>query len=231
MRCIFSSKEQDHETSLYAKGSRYYDPWSGRFFSTDPMASDSALAPWSPYHYYFDDPVRFKDPTGKWPDWTLFGVEVGTWIESQFNSAQNSIVNSMNYQDASSKQMQAEAEYHSSSPMIPTSKQMSALRFHAVSNFVYAESMGSIAGPGAAAGAEFLTAFPELSWPLTDTKAATLLYSDLKSSSGTTNVFGTAIVGVTSYFSKVPVGAAITGAGLGEWTYQSFVPPPQRVGF
>ncbi len=70
-RYKFTSKELDAETGLYHLGARSYDAWSGRFFSVDPMASDSTLTPWSPYQYSFDNPIRFKDqqvsgPTGRY---------------------------------------------------------------------------------------------------------------------------------------------------------------------
>ncbi len=62
-RYKFSSKELDAETSLYYFGARYYDPWSGRWMSVDPLANK--YPGWSPYNYVEDDPVLIVDPNGK----------------------------------------------------------------------------------------------------------------------------------------------------------------------
>ena len=223
-RYKYISVEQGPETSLYATGPRLYDPWSGTFLGVDPMASDSTLAPWSPYQYSFDNTVRFKDPTGKWPG--EFALEAYVWLTTQFSSTQNSIVNSMGYQNASQEQMQSQAESQSSAPMVPTAKQMSELKTHVVSDFAYAEGMGSIAGLTGTLAAVGVVAVPEASLFVTDASAGTELYTDYKSGSGTQNVYVTAVIGLTSYFPKVPVGAAITGAGFGAWSYQKLVPAP-----
>ena len=45
---------------------RFYDPVIGRFLSVDPLASQ--LPGWSPYHYTFDNPINFIDPTGLMPE-------------------------------------------------------------------------------------------------------------------------------------------------------------------
>ena len=58
----FTSKELDGETGLYHMGARSYDPWSGRFEETDPLA---VLSPEeSPYAYSFDNPIAYSDPFG-----------------------------------------------------------------------------------------------------------------------------------------------------------------------
>jgi RHS repeat-associated protein len=43
-------------------GARYYDPGIGRFTCIDPMSE--AIPEWSPYHYTFNNPISFNDPTG-----------------------------------------------------------------------------------------------------------------------------------------------------------------------
>ena len=61
-RYKFISVEQDVETGLDATGDRSYDPWSGRFRTTDPFAD--FYPDQSAYSYSFNNPVCFLDPSG-----------------------------------------------------------------------------------------------------------------------------------------------------------------------
>ena len=45
-------------------GARYYDARLSRFLSVDPMADSPANISFSPYHYVWNNPIRFIDPTG-----------------------------------------------------------------------------------------------------------------------------------------------------------------------
>jgi RHS repeat-associated protein len=61
----FLGKEKQPETNWIDLQARFYDPSIGRFMVINPV-TDGQLE-FSPYHYSFDNPIRFSDPDGKWP--------------------------------------------------------------------------------------------------------------------------------------------------------------------
>jgi RHS repeat-associated protein len=62
----YNSKElnEDFGLNLCDYGARWYDAALGRWWSVDPMAEDIEQAPFSPYHYTFDNPISYIDPDG-----------------------------------------------------------------------------------------------------------------------------------------------------------------------
>jgi len=66
-RYKFLGKERDVETGYDYFGARYYDTRIGRFLSCDPLFDKGELRSWSPYHYSFNNPMRFRDPNGMYP--------------------------------------------------------------------------------------------------------------------------------------------------------------------
>ena len=58
----FTGKERDVETGLDYFGARYYESWSARWLSVDPLANK--YPGWSPYGYVEDNPVAIVDPHG-----------------------------------------------------------------------------------------------------------------------------------------------------------------------
>lgn len=65
-RYKFTGKEMD-ETGLYYYGARYYDPILGVFFGIDELTEDGPE--WNGYQYAFNNPIKFIDPDGNWPEW------------------------------------------------------------------------------------------------------------------------------------------------------------------
>jgi RHS repeat-associated protein len=60
----FTGKELDSETGLYYLGARYYSPVDGIFLSVDVLSGAPNNIGWNPYHYTWNNPVKFIDPTG-----------------------------------------------------------------------------------------------------------------------------------------------------------------------
>ena len=65
-RLSYLTEERDVENSYTQLGARTYDPTIGRFLSCDPLFE--SFPAWSPYHYCFNNPVGYKDPTGLKPE-------------------------------------------------------------------------------------------------------------------------------------------------------------------
>lgn len=63
---ILTHHERDQETGLDHFDYRNYDSDIGRFLSIDPLAQKAPA--WTPFRAFFDNPVRFVDPSGLFED-------------------------------------------------------------------------------------------------------------------------------------------------------------------
>ena len=94
----FNGKELDEESGLYYYGARYDDPKLSIWASVDPLMEQGPE--FSPYCYTFNNPVKFIDPDGNWPDFpasfknAFRGAING--IKQQYNAAKASINHSYN---------------------------------------------------------------------------------------------------------------------------------------
>jgi uncharacterized protein (TIGR02594 family) len=61
-RYRYVGKEKDEESGLYYYGMRYYQPWSCRFISVDPLAADYPF--YTSYQYAGNQPINFIDLDG-----------------------------------------------------------------------------------------------------------------------------------------------------------------------
>ena len=61
----YNGKEAQDVVGWYDFGARMYNPEIGRWMTVDPMTENQEQ--WSPFHYTYDNPVRFTDPDGREP--------------------------------------------------------------------------------------------------------------------------------------------------------------------
>lgn len=71
---LFSSKRLDPETSLYYFGERFYDPFSHRWITADPLQFDDGP---NLYAYVHNNPLTHLDPHGLWAQDLLDGFSRG----------------------------------------------------------------------------------------------------------------------------------------------------------
>lgn len=65
---------------LYDFNARTYDQQVGRFIQIDPLTEESSQESLSPYHFSYNNPIRYSDPDGKCPTCiplALEALEVG----------------------------------------------------------------------------------------------------------------------------------------------------------
>ena len=65
-RIGFFGEQRDKESDYFAMGFRLYDPEIGRFLAIDPLLDVQPSQ--TPYHYCFNNPTSFTDPTGLYPE-------------------------------------------------------------------------------------------------------------------------------------------------------------------
>ncbi|TDB58550.1 DUF6443 domain-containing protein [Arundinibacter roseus] len=63
---LYLTRELQQETGWLDLKARFYDPTLARFLSVDPLAEAQEFM--SPYHYGYNNPMRFSDPNGRMPD-------------------------------------------------------------------------------------------------------------------------------------------------------------------
>ncbi|MBP7509773.1 MAG: RHS repeat-associated core domain-containing protein, partial [Prolixibacteraceae bacterium] len=65
-RIGYFGEQRDKESDYFAMAFRLYDPEIGRFLAIDPLLDMQPSQ--TPYHYCFNNPTSFTDPTGLYPE-------------------------------------------------------------------------------------------------------------------------------------------------------------------
>ena len=70
--------EKNKELDLYSTAFRMYNPALARFNGMDPAAS--VLASYSPYHFSYNNPVNYSDPSGAFPGGNPMMGQIPPWV-------------------------------------------------------------------------------------------------------------------------------------------------------
>lgn len=92
----FLGKEKQPETNWIDLQARFYDPTTGRFFSVDPETEGQLE--FSPYHYSFNNPIRFSDPDGRFPGQGALAVfnAIKNWLNTPLTKGQQDASRGLN---------------------------------------------------------------------------------------------------------------------------------------
>jgi RHS repeat-associated protein len=69
--------------NVYDFNARTYDQQIGRFLQVDPMMDEGGQESLSPFHFSYNNPVRYNDPDGKCPYCPAFAAEIQLARESK----------------------------------------------------------------------------------------------------------------------------------------------------
>ena len=94
-RYRYNGKELNEDLGLYDYGARWYDPAIGRFTTIDPLADQFANQ--SPYHYAYNNPLRFIDPDGMAADDIVLGDKDAKQRDDAFKLLQQLTTDKLTY--------------------------------------------------------------------------------------------------------------------------------------
>ena len=88
----FAGQYLDDATGLYDMRARDYDPTSGRFTATDPVAVPTGMPFVAGYSYAFNNPLMLSDVTGNWPSWSDYKATYSGMFAAARDAALNMYV-------------------------------------------------------------------------------------------------------------------------------------------
>jgi RHS repeat-associated protein len=76
---------------MYDFNARTYDQQIGRFFQIDPMTEEGGQESISPYHFSYNNPIRYNDPSGKaGEDCCKVLSDAASWVGNKIEQVGNS---------------------------------------------------------------------------------------------------------------------------------------------
>ncbi len=82
IKYLFNGNEYQTGLDVFDFNARTYDPTTGRFLQVDPNIEDGEQLGFNPYHFSFNNPIRYNDPDGKCPLFltALAGAAIGAVV-------------------------------------------------------------------------------------------------------------------------------------------------------
>ena len=71
IKYLFNGNEYQTGLDVFDFNARTYDPTTGRFLQVDPNVEDGEQLGFNPYHFSFNNPIRYNDPDGLYPIYFL----------------------------------------------------------------------------------------------------------------------------------------------------------------
>ena len=82
IKYLYNGNEYQAGLDVYDFNARTYDPVTGRFLQVDPNVEDGEQQGFNPYHFSFDNPIKYNDPDGRCPTClaAIIGAVAGSLI-------------------------------------------------------------------------------------------------------------------------------------------------------
>jgi RHS repeat-associated protein len=97
---LFLGKEIQPETNWIDLQARFFDPAIGRFMVVDPETEGQNA--FSPYHYSFNNPIRYSDPDGRWP-WDGLVTSFKRWYNKPLSKENQQVSRALSISNSPSK--------------------------------------------------------------------------------------------------------------------------------
>jgi len=87
---LYNGKEEQPMPGKWLDyGARFYDAQLGRWHSVDPACEDGGQESVTPYGYVLNDPIKHKDPDGRFPVWAVVGAALDYGLQVYDNYQQS----------------------------------------------------------------------------------------------------------------------------------------------
>ena len=208
----YAGYQYDPETKLYYLNARMYDPKLARFLQEDTYRGD----PNDPlslnlYTYCHNEPIKYYDPTGHWPDW----AGIGQSLNSAWNGTVNAVKQVANNVENTASKVIKKATSVTKKVVQGTGKMISKTANY-IADHKKEIAIGAVATASVIVGAALIASTGGAATPLVMAAGSALLGGGLALGvSGATDYFDNGrIDGTFSEYAGTYAGGAVTGALL-----------------